>query len=93
MSFTFFPLQTMEAKELPKEEEVQSKSRAGKKAGRMRSLSVQQKSSSEQKSLEGTLKSEWSKRESTFIESAEAEGNPRDVLNSRITELEEQLKE
>ncbi|KAF8788298.1 hypothetical protein HNY73_009820 [Argiope bruennichi] len=85
----------MESKETPKDEEIQPKSRTSKRAGRMKSLSVQQKSSSEQKSLEGTgtLKSEWSKRESTFIESAEAEGNPRDILNSRVEELEQQLKE
>ncbi|GFT06161.1 uncharacterized protein NPIL_117941 [Nephila pilipes] len=73
------------------EEEVQGKGRGGRKMGRGRSLSVQQ--SREQKSLDGTLKSDWSKRESTLIESAEAEGNPRDILNSRIEELEQQLRE
>ncbi|GFR34103.1 uncharacterized protein TNCT_472931 [Trichonephila clavata] len=84
------------------DEEVQGKGRGGRKMGRGRSLSIQQ--SREQKSQEGTLKSDWpkrestlksdwSKRESTLIESAEAEGNPRDILNSRIGELEQQLRD
>ncbi|GFT66118.1 hypothetical protein TNCV_2009371 [Trichonephila clavipes] len=84
------------------DEEVQGKGRGGRKMGRGRSLSIQQ--SREQRSQEGTLKSDWPKRESTFksdwskrestlIESAEADGNPRNILNSRIGELEQQLRE
>ncbi|GIY21924.1 uncharacterized protein CDAR_200331 [Caerostris darwini] len=62
-----------------------------RRKGTSRGLSVQQRSG-EQRSLDGsTLKSDWSKRESTLLESAE--GNPRDILTARIAELQHQLQQ